>query len=368
MILLIPGPVSTRQEVRAAMAQDFAPWDDDFRDLSRRMRARMRDLAGGRSETHTALPLQGCGHFGTEAAVRSLLAPGQKILIPQTGQYAERMTRLAHEAGRVTVPLPVDRTRPASPALIAAALTADPTISHVGLVYSETSTGTIQDVPVIGDIVRGVGRRMLVDAVSAFGALPLDLSAQPEIDAVIFTSNKCLEGLPGLSWIVARHDNLLPVGSAGSYSLDLADVYALSQRDGGGSFRFTPPAQTLAALEIALDFHAAEGGTAARLARYRENARVLYQGMVRLGLTPCLDDANQGPIVVNIHAPPDPAWSLSSFVSALKQRGFVISNFFNTAEPSFRVGCIGHVTPDDMARFVEAVDEALIEIGVARRS
>ena len=367
MILLIPGPVSTRPEVRAAMANDYAPWDDDFRNLSRRMRARVRDVAGGRVETHTALPLQGCGHFGTEAALRSFLAPGQKILIPQTGQYAERMTRLAREAGRETVPLPVDRNHPASPELIAAALAADRTITHVGLVYSETSTGTIQNAPAIGEIVRAAGRRMILDAVSAFGALPLDVSAQPEIDAVIFTSNKCLEGLPGLCWIVARHDNLLPLGSAGSYSLDLADIHTLAQRDDGGSFRFTPPAQTLAALETAMDFHAAEGGTPARLARYQENARVLYRGMVRLGLQPCLDEADQGPIVVNIHAPPDPSWSLSNFVAALRQRGFVISNFYNTTAPSFRVGCIGHVTPNDMERFVAAVDAALIEIGISQR-
>ena len=367
MILLIPGPVSTRPEVRAAMAQDYAPWDDEFRSLSRRMRARVRDLAGGLAQMHTALPLQGCGHFGTEAALRSFLAPGQKILIPQTGQYAERMTRLAHEAGREAVPLPVDRNRPASPELIATALAGDPSISHVGLVYSETSTGTIQNAPAIGAVVRAAGRRMILDAVSAFGALPLDMSAQPEMDAVIFTSNKCLEGLPGLCWIVARHDHLRPSGSAGSYSLDLADIHALALRDEGGSFRFTPPAQTLAALEVAMDFHTAEGGTPARLARYQNNARVLYRGMVRLGLRPCLDEADQGPIVVNIHAPPVPSWSLPGFVAALRQRGFVISNFYNTADPSFRVGCIGHVTPDDMARFVEAVDAALIEIGVTHR-
>lgn len=366
MILLIPGPVTTRPEVRAAMACDFAPWDDDFRPLSRRVRNRVRAIAGGEEGVHAALPLQGCGHFGTEAALRSMLPPGGRILVPDTGSYAERMIRLANEAGRIAVPLAVDRDQPVSPALVSAALRADPRLSHVGLVYSETSTGLIHDPVAIGAVTRAAGRRMILDAVSAFGALPLNVSAQPEIDAVVFTTNKCLEGLPGLSFVVVRTGCLQPVGQAGSWSFDLADVHAQAQRDDGGSFRFTPPAQILAAFDTALDFFDAEGGQPARLERYHANARTVYAGMQEIGLLPCIAAIDQGPIVMNIHAPDDPAWSLQGFVDALKSRGFLISNFFNTPTPSFRVGCIGAVTPDDMRRFVQAADAALTEIGVRR--
>ena len=130
---------------------------------------------------------------------------------------------------------------------------------------------------------------MIVDAVSAFGALPLDISAQPEVDAAVFTTNKCLEALPGLAFAVARIDRLLAcAGSAGSWSFDLADIYAHALRTGWGSFRFTPPAQILAALDVALDLFDAEGGQPARLARYTANMRTLYDGVRRLGLTPCL--------------------------------------------------------------------------------
>ena len=367
MILLIPGPVTTRAEVRAMMACDYAPWDDDFRAVSRRLRDRVRALSGGDAQTHTALPLQGCGHFGTEAAMRSVLPPGGRILIPDTGSYAERLIRLAHEAGRVPVPLAVDRSRPTPPDQVAAALAADPSLSHVGLVYSETSTGVIHDAPAIGAAVRAAGRRMVLDAVSAFGGLPLDLSAQPEIDATVFTANKCLEGLPGLVFIVVRNTGLLAPGLAGSWSFDLADILAQAQRDGGGSFRFTPAAQAVAAFDKALDFYDAEGGQGPRLARYRANAMTLWHGMQRIGLRPCLAEADQGPIVVNIEAPADPAWSLPGFVEALKRRGFTISNFYNTPEPSFRVGCIGHVTPADMENFVAAADASLLELGVRVR-
>ena len=368
MILLIPGPVTTRHEVRAAMATDIAPWDDDFRIVSRRIRARVRDLAGGGAETHTALPLQGCGHFGTEAALRSVLPPGGRVLIPDTGSYAERMARLAREAGRDPVLLKVNRNRAVPPEQIEAALQADPSLTHAGIVYSETSTGVVQDIAAIGAAIRAAGRRVILDAVSAFGALPLNLSAQPEIDAAVFTSNKCLEGLPGVCFIVVQNDRLLPAGTAASWSFDLRDILEHSVRTNSGAFRFTPAAQVISSFDLALDFFDAEGGQPARLARYQANRDALRAGMIRIGLTPCLAEPDQGPIVMNIHAPGDTAWSLPNFVTELKSRGFTISNFYDTEEPSFRVGCIGHITPADMERFAVAADQSLTAMGVVRRT
>jgi 2-aminoethylphosphonate-pyruvate transaminase len=369
MLLLIPGPVTTRPEVRAAMDADFAPWDPDFRPLYAEVRTRLAALAGDVLATHAVLPLQGAGHFAIEAAIRTLVPPAGGLLIPMVGNYAARMARLAREVGRRVVALPVSPVAPVDAAAVGAALAADPTVSHVGFVYSETSSGVVHDVRAVGAAARAAGRRMLVDAVSAFGALPLDLSAQPEIDAAVFTANKCLEGVPGLAYVVARSDALRGAqGRAGSWSLDLADIFLAGERDGWGGFRFTPPAQVLAALRRALQLLADEGGPPARLARYRANARTLHEGMQAIGLTPYLAPEVQGPIVLNVHAPADPAWSLEQFVTALKARGFLISNFYNTERPSFRVGCIGAVTPDDMRHFVAAVDAALREMGVRDRA
>src|SRR3954454_9616836 len=367
MLLLIPGPVTTRPEVRQALCQDFAPWDNDFRQFLVRLRGRILHLAGGRESEHVALPLQGCGHFITEAALRAFLPAGGRILVPATGAYADRMTRLAGEAGRGAGPLPVGLTEATDPSAVARALADDPTLSHVGMVYSETGSGVIHDVQAIGGVVRAAGRRMIIDAVSAFGALPLDLSAQPEVDVAIFTANKCLEALPGIASAVGRIDRLLVcAGNAASWSLDLSDVHAMALRSGPGSFRFTPPAQILAALDLALDYLDAEGPPA-RLARYTTNMRTLYDGVRALGLVPWLPPSRQGPVIVNVHAPDDPAWNLQAFVDALKSRGFLISNFHNTPAPTFRVGCIGAITPADMARAVQAIDAALTEIGVTHR-
>jgi 2-aminoethylphosphonate-pyruvate transaminase len=368
MLLLIPGPVTTRPEVRAAMALDFAPWDNDFRPLYLGVRQRVLRIANGRPDEHVTLALQGCGHFITEASVRTFLPPGHKLLIPMTGSYSDRMIRLATEAGREVVKLPIAPTAPVPPEAVAAALAADPDISHVGLVYSETGSGVIHDPATVGAVVRAAGRRMIVDAVSAFGALPLDLSAQPEIDAVVFTSNKCLEGLPGIAFAVVRIDRAEAcAGNAGSWSFDLSDIYRHAVRTGGGSFRFTPPAQVLNAFNAALDFYDAEGGQAPRLARYTANMRTLYDGVRSLGLSPYLPPETQGPIIVNVHAPSDPAWDLQHFVDALKARGVLISNFYNTPEPSFRVGCIGAVTPADMTCAVAAMADALGELRINQR-
>lgn len=368
MLLLIPGPVTTRAEVRAAAAVDLAPWDFDFRDVYAALRARLLTIANGTDGVHTALPLPGCGHFITEAAIRTFIPAGGKILVPVTGGYGEQMIHLARGAGREAVPLPMVKTERMDAAAVAQALDRDPSITHVGLVQSETASGVVHDVDAVGDAVRAMGRRMIVDAVSAFGALPMDVTAHPEIDATVFTPNKCLEGLPGIAYAVARIDRLEEcAGQADSWSFDLSDVYAQVVTRGDGRPRFTPPAQIVNALNVALDFFEQEGGRQARLARYTQNMRTLYDGMIALGLTPFVDRENQGPIIVTVHAPADPAWNLQAFVDALKRRGIVISNFYNTPTPGFRAGCIGAISPAQMADAVVAMDQALDEIGVKTR-
>jgi len=368
MLLLIPGPVQTRPEVRAAAGQDYAPWDNDFRKVYARIRDRVLAIAGTSAATHATLPLQGCGHFMMEAAVRTFVPPGGKLLVPANGSYAQRAIRLAREAGRQVVELTAPDTQGITAGAVAAALAADPAIGHVVMVQNETGSGIVNAPAVIGPVVRAAGRRLILDAVSAFGALPCPLADHPEIDALLFTSGKCLEGLPGIGFAVARIESVTAAaGNAGSWSFDLSDVYAHALRAGWGSFRFTPAVQALAAFDVALDLHAAEGGQPGRLARYTANMQALYAGVRGLGLTPYLAPAHQGPVIVTIHQPSDPTFALQPFVDALKARGVLISNFFNTQAPSFRIGCIGAVTPDDMRRAVAAIDGALGDLGVTRR-
>ena len=367
-ILLIPGPVTTDPRVRAPAARDYAPWDNDFREIFARVRRRVVAVAGGTEGVHACMPLPGSGHFAIEAACRSFVPPGGRILLPLTGQYADRMQRLATEAGRVIVPMPVPDNTRVDPAEVQRLLEADPTISHVACVYSETATGIIHDVPEIARAAGRAGRRVIVDAVSALGALPFPLAGLPAVDAVIFTSNKCIEGLPGISFTVSPIERLLAcTGNAHSWSFDLPALYAHALQAGWGSHRFTPPAGVIAAFDAALDLFDAEGGQPARLARYMANARVLYEGVQKLGLSPMLPQELQGPIVMNIAAPPDPQWDLQRFVDGLKARGIVISNFYNTKEPGMRIGCIGAIGPNDMLRAVTAMGDVLSEMRIQHR-
>lgn len=363
MLLLIPGPVTTDARVKAAMAQDYAPWDNEFRALYRQVCADVLRVAEADADEHVALALPGCGHFAVEAAIRTLVPPGGRLLVPSTGAYAGRLQKLATEAGRVAVPLYVGARDRVDPLAVAQALEQDPSLTHVALVYSETGSGICHDVPELARIAHSLGRRVIVDAVSAFGALPLDMRALPAVDAVVLTANKCLEGLPGAAFVVGRRDSLEAArGNAGSWSLDLADIYQHTLAPNAGP-RFTPPAPTLAALAVALELYHREGREA-RLARYTANMRALYDGVAGLGLSPYLPPALQGPIVVNVHAPDAPTWNLQLFVDAVKQRGFVLSNFTNTEPPTFRVGCIGAFGPDQMRLAVDAMGGVLQDLGI----
>jgi 2-aminoethylphosphonate-pyruvate transaminase len=363
----------THPDVRAAANRDIAPWDHDVRAEIGALLVRLRRLAGGQDGVHVALPLPGSGHFMVEAAIRTFVpsesnrghGPEGGILIPATGQYADRMVRLAREAGRRVTILPASLTRPLDPAAVESALRADPGISHIGMVHSETSTGVIHDAEAIGAVVRKLGRRMILDAVSAFGALPIAMTDHPEVDALIFTPNKCLEALPGFSIAVCPVDRLDECGGrAESWSFDLADIYQNGLANGPGAGRFTPPIQALAALGTALDRLDAEGGREVRLARYRDNMAALYDGLEGLGLRPFLPRSVQGPIIMNVHAPAHPDWDLRRFVEALKRRGVLISNFRNTEEPSMRIGAIGAIARPDILRAVAAIGETLDELGL----
>ncbi len=369
MLLLIPGPVQTRPEVRAVMAEDIAPWDDDFRAEYAAMRPRIVKIAGGVEGRDVALPLPGCGHMMVEAAVRTFVPAGQKLLVVRNGQYADRLIRLATEAGRIPIPVRCPDTEPMTPEALQAALDANPDVTHVAVIVSETGTGVVNDPNILGPVIAKAGRRMICDAVSGFGALPFRLSEHPECDVVVFTSNKCLEGLPGFGFAVAPIERLEACkGNAGSWVMDLADVYKHAVVNGWGSFRFTPAVQSLRAFGIAMDLYEAEGGQPARLARYRRNADVLYDGLVALGFTPYLEKRHQGPIIVNVHQPRDPNWDFKRFITLMKGRGVLISNFWNTPEPTIRIAAIGAIEEKDIRFALAQIEATLAEMRIGQRA
>jgi 2-aminoethylphosphonate-pyruvate transaminase len=360
--LLTPGPLTTSATVRQAMLRDWGSRDRDFIALNARIRARLVELAGGIG-SHVAVPLQGSGTFVVEAMLATLVPREGRLLVLVNGAYGRRMVEIARRYGRSVVALETPEDQPNDPQALDRALAADPAISHVAAVQCETTSGILNPIAQIAAITRRHGRRLLIDAMSAFGALPLDAREVP-FDALAASANKCLEGVPGVGFAIVRADALAgTAGSCASLSLDLHDQWRAMERN--GQWRFTPPTHVLAAFDQALIEHAAEGGIAGRGARYRANCRILVEGMRAQGFETLLPDALQAPIIVTFRMPADPRFEFDAFYDRLRAKGYVIYPGKLTVAPSFRIGCIGHLGAAEMQGALAAIRATLAELDVA---
>lgn len=359
--LLTPGPLTTSPEVKEAARHDYGSRDHRFIGINRRVRERLVDVVGGH-DTHVCIPLQGSGTFVVEAMLGSFVPRDGKVLILVNGAYGRRMAKICEVAGRRSVLVETGEDVPNDPRALDRALAGDAGVSQVAAVYCETTSGILNPIEAIARVTARHGRGLLIDATSAFGALPLD-ACTVRFDAMAASSNKCLESTPGVGFCIARRDTLEhSAGNAHSLSLDLRDQYVAMEKD--GQWRFTPPVQAILSLDRALHEFEAEGGTAGRGARYRENLRVLVEGMRRLGFETLLPDAVQGPIIVTFHMPADPRFAFEAFYERLRRRGYVIYPGKLTASDSFRIGCIGRVGVKEMRAALAAVESILDEMGV----
>lgn len=357
--LLTPGPLTTRIETRRAMLRDWGSRDRAFIALTAELRQRLLAVAKGEA-SHAAVPLQGSGTFIVEAAIATLLPPAGKLLVLANGAYGERMVAIATRLGRSVEALRWPEDRPVEPERVEQALAADPAITHVALVHCETTSGILNPFEAVAEVVARYGRALILDAMSSFGALPIDLSATPAA-AVLASSNKGLEGVPGIGFaLVERQTIAAAKGNSPSLSLDLHDQWR--GFEGNGQWRFTPPVQVVAALVEALRLLEAEGGPAARLRRYRDNFDTLAAGMARLGFRLFLDPAVQAPIIATFHPLDDPRFAFDRFYEALAARGFLIYPGKLTRADSFRIGCIGALDRNDFQALLVAIEEALSEM------
>ena len=360
-VLLTPGPLTTRPETRAAMDRDWGSRDPAFIALSASVRQRLLALANA-GEDFACVPLQGSGTFAVEAQLGTLVPRDGRLLILVGGAYGRRMVEICRRMGRSCAVLETEESVPPTAQALAARLAAEPAITDVALVHCETTTGILNPLADLASVVSESGRRLHVDAMSSFGGIPIDLGRLP-LTSLAASANKCLEGVPGVGFVIARTGHLAEcAGNAHAVSLDLYAQWA--GLEANGQWRFTPPTHIVAALDRALDALDGEGGVAGRFARYWENCRTLVEGLRGLGFETLLDDAVQAPIIVTFRAPADAAWEFQSFYDRLAARGFVIYPGKLAAVESFRVGCIGAFRADTMARFVEAAGAVLREMGV----
>ena len=362
-VLLTPGPLSTSPATRSAMLRDWGSWDSAFNTLTASVCSDLAHIAGA-AASHVCGPLQGRGTFAVEAALGTLVPRQGKVLVANNGAYCERIVRILAYLGRAAVVLDHRQDEPADVARIDAALAADPAISHVAQVHCETSTGILNPLRQIAEVTAARGRGLVVDAMSSFGALPIDVSTTP-YTALIAASGKCIEGVPGMGFVIARRDALeQSAGNSHSLAMDLHDQWVYMQKT--GQWRYTPPTHVVAALRAALDQFREAGGQPARLARYGKNCRVLVDGMQALGLQTFLPAAVQAPIIVTFHAPADPAYDFGTFYRKVRERGFILYPGKLTTVDTFRVGCIGAIDAGVVERAVAAIAASLGDLGVTR--
>ena len=360
--LLTPGPLTTSRTVKLAMLADWGSRDVEFRKIVGDIRKRILQVANcdGRYE---CVIMQGSGTFAIEAALGSL-CPGKrrKTLVVANGAYGDRAAQILERIGRPY--LKIDKGDSAVPTVeeVVTMLDADKGISHVWMAHCETTSGIVNPIEEIGQAVKLHDKVFMVDAMSSFGALPLHMVGQ-NIDVMVSSSNKCLEGVPGFSYVVLKRDLLeASAGACHSIVLDLFDQWRGLETN--GQFRFTPPTHALVAFDQALKEHEQQGGVEGRGARYTRNAKALVAGMTEMGFSTLLQEGLAGPIIQTFLTPRDPNFHFDQFYEALRVRGFTIYPGKLTKRPSFRIGTIGQIDERVIAAALEAIRDVMGEMGV----
>lgn len=360
--LLTPGPLTTAFSVKQAMLRDWGSWDGDFRAMTKSMCDQLVALAGDTAGEFVCVPMQGSGSFCVEALLGTFVPRDGKVLVLANGAYGMRAAETMRYLGRAYTLIDKGDYMPPRGNEVAAALDADPAITHVIAIHCETSSGILNPVAEISEATYSRGRKLLVDSMSAFGAIDLDVN-RIRYEAMVSSANKCIEGVPGFGFVIARKSELEGCqGNSHSLALDIHAQWANLVKT--GQWRYTPPTHVVAAFLEALRIHAAEGGVAGRGARYVRNRDVMVAGMRELGFETLLKDRWLSPIIVTFFCPAHRNFVFPDFYELMKQKGFIIYPGKLTVVDSFRVGCIGRMDEHVMRRVVEAARQSLAEMGV----
>jgi 2-aminoethylphosphonate-pyruvate transaminase len=364
-LLFTPGPLTTSLSVKQAMLHDAGSWHFEFAERVGWIRERLLELAGlPRRDGWECVLLQGSGTFGVEAVFATCVPPRGRVAVLANGAYGERAVQMLVHAGIDHAVLRTPEDQPNDPDALEALLAGDPAITHVFAVHCETTSGILNPIARLGRVTRDRGRKFIVDAMSSFGGLPVDFAAAGA-DYLISSANKCIEGVPGFSFVLCRRADLVACeGWARSLSLDL--LAQLRGFEKNGQFRYTPPTHALLAFNQALLELEEEGGVSARGERYRRNHETLLEGMRALGLRPYLDAQWQSHLITAFRYPAFPGFEFATFYRKLSERGFIIYPGKLTQVDTFRIGTIGRLFPADLEQLVRAIEQILIEMGWRR--
>ena len=362
-LLFTPGPLTTSLSVKQAMLHDAGSWHFEFNAKVKWVRKKILEVAGlSRGAGWETILLQGSGTFGVEAVFATCVPPNGKVAVLANGAYGERMALMLQRLKIDHVALRSPENSPNDPAALDRALAGDKTITQAAIVHCETTTGILNPITDVGRVVKNHRRAYIVDAMSSFAAIPIDFAAAG-IDFLISSANKCIEGVPGFSFVICRRDALLACeGYARCLSLDLLDQ--LKGFDKNGQFRYTPPTHSLLAFEQAMKELEHEGGVTERGERYRRNQETLMEGMKQLGFRPYLDPAVQSSIITSFYYPDTDSFAFDAFYRLLSDKGFIIYPGKISRANTFRIGSIGRIFPGDIDALVSAIDSVLKEMRI----
>ena len=365
-LLLTPGPLTTTRTVRESMMQEYSTWDVDYNGIVQSIRTRLVELATSDAtnpDTHTAVLMPGSGTFTVESVVGSVIPSDGKLLVLNNGAYGARITTIARMLRIEAVELGQAEIEPTDLGQVEQMLAGDTAITHVAMVHCETTTGMLNPVEAVGEIVRRLGRVFILDAMSSFGGIPMSMELTGA-HYLISSANKCIQGVPGFGFVVADRAMLEATeGWSRSHSLDLFDQWREMETN-GGKWRFTSPTHVVSAFARALDELKDEGGIEARHTRYVANQKTMVKGMRALGFRTLLGDDLQSPIITSFYYPDSAEFEFQKFYDALKSRGFVIYPGKVSHAQCFRIGSIGDVQPEDMTGLVGRISEVIDELGV----
>lgn len=360
-LLLTPGPLTTSKSVKSVMLHDWGSRDVAFLKINQTVLDRLPEILHGVG-SYVTVPVQGSGTYAVEAMLTSFVPPSGKVLLLVNGAYGHRAKKICDIARRKAIVHETPEDTPPNLAEVERLIAGDAAITHVFAVHCETTSGILNPIQEIAALCARHKRRLLIDAMSAFGALPLDVRSAC-CDAVAASSNKCIEGLPGLGFVLAREAALSETeGNATTLVLDLHSQWQNFKKT--GQYRFTPPIHIIVSFHQALEEFFAEGGQSGRLVRYAENCKILLEGMTGMGFRPLLRRNLQAPIIVTFHMPTVPAFHFQTFYDQLKDRGYVIYPGKLTVADSFRIGCIGRIDAGQMRDFLTNVRHVMAEMGV----
>ena len=362
-ILFTPGPLTTSRTVKQAMLRDFGSRDTAFIAVVRDVCNRLVALCGPGCDAYEAIPMQGSGTFSVESVLTSTVPPDGKVLVLVNGAYGRRMVQICRVAGIAVSALEYAEDETPSPDDLRKALADDPSVTMVAVVHCETTSGLINPIAELGQVVCEAGKVYFVDAMSSFGAVPVSL-AECGIDFLVSSANKCIEGVPGFGFVLARREALLATkGCARSLSLDLHSQW--EGLESNGQFRFTPPTHALLAFHQALLELEQEGGVENRSDRYRANHYTLVTGMRAMGFREYLAPERQGFIITSFHYPKTPLFDFETFYRRLNDKGYVIYPGKVGKADCFRIGSIGRLYPADINALLAGIAETLREMGVS---